>query len=99
MKKYTIGIPWSGCEYKSDIPVTSEQEAVAIACGIELGGGETKVFMQDSGYLNCLNNNMSLIQPYDFNKITMCVKEVSEPEHHKFSNRLFRWVYEFLYRP
>ena len=90
---FTIGIPWSGCELKSDIPVTSEQEAVAIACGMQLGGAKTFVFMQDSGYLNCLNNMCSLVKPYGF-KIDGTIQEVHIPEHHERSNRLFRYVYD-----
>jgi len=88
---FRIGIPWSGCEYKSDIPVTSEQEAVAIACGMQLGGAKTFVFMQDSGWLNCINNMCSLVYPYGF-KIGGEVKGVPEPEHHKRSYDLYRYL-------
>lgn len=86
-----IGIPYTGCEHISEIPCTSEPEAIAIACGIELGGGKAFVFMQDSGALNCINNIASLVAPYDFN-VDGFVKEVTEPEHHKYSNELYRRI-------
>ena len=88
---FRIGIPWSGCEYKSYIPVTSEPESVAIACGLQLGGKDCEVFMQDSGYLNSLNNIKSLVEPYGFN-IKIIVKPVKEPEHHKYSNELYEKI-------
>lgn len=88
----TIGIPYTGCEYVSDIPVTSEQEAIGIACGVELGGGSAVVFMQDSGFLNCINNITSLVTPYGFNKSQFYVKEVEQPEHHRYSNAIYRKV-------
>ena len=91
MKKYTIGIPWSGCELKSDIPVTSEQEAVAIACGMQLGGAKCKVFMQDSGWLNCCNNIFSLAVPYEF-ELEWEVKEVNSPSHHYYTNLLYKEI-------
>jgi len=88
--RITLGIPYSGCEYTSDIPCTSEAEVIAIACGVLLGGGEPFVFMQDSGWLNCLNNFASLCEPYDLKINNGYIKEVSEPEHHKYSNTLFK---------
>jgi len=74
------------------MPCTSEPEALAIAVGMKLGGAEPLVFMQDSGFLNCLNNYTSLCRPYEI-WITSAVKEVSEPEHHKYSNSLFKIVW------
>ena len=91
-----IGISYTGCEYESEVPVTSEQEAIAFACGVQLGGGKPFVFMQDSGALNCLNNIASLVYPYGF-KIDCFIKGVKEPEHHKYSNAIFRMVYETIY--
>jgi len=86
-----IGIPYTGCPHDSEIPVTSEAESVAIACGLQLGGWTPFVFMQDSGYLNCLNNITSLMRPYGFD-FQIVVKEVKEPEHHKQSNELYEKI-------
>ena len=74
---------------------------MAIACGMQLGGAKTCVFMQDSGFLNCLNNIMSLVAPYGFDDEVggLAIKGVSEPEHHKKSNELYRYIYDTIFCP
>ena len=91
-----IGIPYTGCEHESEMPCTSEPEAMAIAAGIKLGGGDPFVFLQDSGYLNCLNNLGSLLAPYKI-QIKMMIKEVKEPEHHTCSNWLYREIHDTIF--
>ncbi len=81
--KMIVGIPYSGCPYKSEVPVTREDEAIAFAVGVVLGGGECSVFMDNSGLANCVNVIATLLKPYDI-KIPMEVKVRHEPEHHRF---------------
>jgi sulfopyruvate decarboxylase TPP-binding subunit len=43
---------------------TREEEAVAIAAGLALGGSRPLVLMQQSGVGNCLNAVLTLVDPY-----------------------------------
>ena len=61
-----IGVPCSDIELKSVVPCTRENEAVAFACGVQLGGGNPLVFMQNSGLGNCLDTLTTLYYPYGF---------------------------------
>jgi len=60
-----LGIPYSKCPYESELPCTSEEEAIGIAVGVWLGGGEAKCFMQNSGFGRCIDIITSLLLPYD----------------------------------
>ncbi len=89
-----LGVPYSNCEHISEIPCTTEEESLAIATGIILGGGECQVFMQNSGYGRCLDIITSLIIPYEFD----IEIEVSNREdlHHKIMGKLYPKLCEEL---
>lgn len=76
-----IGIPYSGCEHISEIPCSREDEAVAFACGIAIGGGKPFVFMQDNGFLLALDVILGLHLTYEID-FEIAVKNRIEPIHH-----------------
>ena len=83
-----IGIPFSGCENISEIPCTREDEAVAFACGMYIGGDKNiEVFMQDNGFLLALDVILGLAMTYGL-ELCINVKSRSEPLHH-FSTGVF----------
>ncbi len=82
-----VGIPYSNCEFESEIPCTREDEALAFASGVILGGGKCEVFMQNSGLGHCVDIITSFLLPYDI-QIHMAIKNRHEPEHHFFMGRI-----------
>jgi sulfopyruvate decarboxylase TPP-binding subunit len=82
-----IGVPYTNCPYISEVPCTREDEALAFAAGVILGGGECEVFMQNSGLGHCIDIITSLLKPYDI-KINMILSVRHEPEHHAFMGRI-----------
>lgn len=82
-----VGIPYTDCEYESEVPCTREDEALAFASGVILGGGECGVFMQNSGLGHCVDIITSLLLPYDI-QICLLIKNRQEPEHHAFMGRI-----------
>ncbi|KKM77151.1 hypothetical protein LCGC14_1373010 [marine sediment metagenome] len=82
-----VGIPYSGCKFKSEVPVTREDEAIAFAVGVILGGGECEVFMDNSGLAISVNIIATFLKPYDI-KVPMTVKVRHEPEHHRFMGKI-----------
>jgi len=90
-----VGIPYTGCPHKSEVPCTREDEAVAFAVGVHLGGGECSVFMQNDGLANCVNIIATLLKPYDI-KIGMEVKVRHEPEHHRYMGKITKPLMELL---
>ena len=82
-----LGIPYSNCPFKSEIPCTSEEEAVAIAVGATMAGRECFIFMNDMGYCKALNALISLSQTYNIS-IPMRVEEKEEVLHHYLSTRV-----------
>lgn len=91
-----LGIPYSNCLNASDLPCTTEEESLAIAAGIILGGGEVKVFMQNSGYGRCLDIITSFLIPYEFD-ITIEVNN-REDLHHCYMGKLYPKLCEELKR-
>lgn len=83
MENIKVGIPYTGCPYKSAVPVTREDEAIAFACGVILGGGECSVYMDNSGLGVCVNVIATLLKPYNI-KVPMEIKVRHEPYHHRF---------------
>ncbi len=82
-----VGIPYTGCKYESEVPCTREDEALAFASGVILGGGEAEVFMQNSGLGHCIDIITSLLLPYDI-QISITIKNRCKPEHHAFMGRI-----------
>ena len=80
---FVVGIPYSKCEYKSEVPCTREDEAVAFAAGAYLAGKTPLVFMQDSGLGHCIDTITSLIKPYKI-KLSFKIRRRTKPEHHSF---------------
>jgi len=87
MHDFAIGIPYSGCEYKSILPCTREDEAVAIAAGAAITGKRPFVFMQNSGLGHCVDIITSLLKPYDI-KINFAIHHRFQPEHHRFMGEI-----------
>ena len=87
MDSIKVGIPYSGCPYESAVPCTREDEAIAFAAGVIVGGGEALVFMQNSGLGHSLDVIMSLLKPYDI-KVPMEIKVRHEPEHHYYMGKI-----------
>ena len=78
-----IGIPSSDLKYESEIPCTREDEALAFAAGVILGGRECEVFMANSGFGHCIDVITSLLKPYEI-MVPIIMKIRHEPEHHAF---------------
>jgi len=78
-----VGIPYTNCPFTSEVPCTSEEEAIAFAVGVILGGGECEVFMDNSGLGRCVNIIATLLKPYRIT-VPMSVKVRYDPEHHRF---------------
>jgi len=78
-----VGVPYTDCPHKSEVPCTREDEAIAFAVGVQLGGGECSVFMSSPGFGNCINIIATLLKPYNI-RIPMEVKIRHQPEHHAY---------------
>jgi hypothetical protein len=95
-----LGVPCSGWDYKSDIPCTREDEAIAIAFGCYLCGKKPKVFMQNSGWGNCLDVITSLWMAYvpdnEYSELDISVMNRNEPEHHLYMATYFLNTHEEL---
>lgn len=93
-----VGVPFSGCEnYIKGEPIiaTREDEALAIAAGAWLASKEPFVFMQNSGFGNCLDIITSLLIPYDIT-IPIHVDNRTSPEHHAYMGEIFGDLVELL---
>lgn len=89
-----LGVPYSALHTKLDIINTREDEAMAMAAGIELAGGEACVYMQDDGYLHTLNVTTTLLIPYEMT-VFVQVYPRNDLEHHKYASnlRIAIWSY------
>lgn len=93
---FFVGVPCSGIknfvedaqkDHKNKyIPVTREDEAVALAIGAYFGGKKPLVFMQSSGLGNTVNIITSLLKPYGINI------------HFLISVRKFPFEHEYMYK-
>lgn len=86
-REIVIGVPCSAIDLQSEVPCTREDEAVAFACGVQLGGKRTKVFMQNSGIGTSLDTMTSLYYPYGFD-FDFIIAPVNEPLHHKLMGKV-----------
>lgn len=90
MDKIYLGIPCSGCEHESIIPCTREDEAIAIAVGMKLAGiDDVEVFMQNSGWGNCLDIITSLLEAYAIGLLIAVFKGSTTPQH-KLMNEIYK---------
>lgn len=90
-----VGIPYTGCKHTSEVPVTREDEAIAFAVGVTLGGGECGVYMDNSGLGNCVNIIATLLRPYQI-ALPMEVSVRYEPEHHRYMGNITKPLMELL---
>ena len=90
-----IGIPSSDLKYESEVPVTREDESLAFAAGVIVGGGECDVFMANSGFGTCIDVITSLLKPYDI-YVPIIMKVRTEPEHHEFMGRITNELIKLL---
>ena len=90
-----VGVPFSGCKYQSEVPVTREDEAIGFAVGVILGGGECSVYMQNDGFLQSLNIICTLLKPYDI-KVPIEIKIRHTPEHHAFAGKIMPDIMRIL---
>ena len=95
-KIFMVGVPYSGCEYKSELPCTREDEACAIAAGAVLAGIKAEVFMQESGFANTINVMCTLNMPYKI-RVFGHISSRTEPEHHKYMAAMTRHIAEVLH--
>jgi len=90
-----IGVPDStlknfideGIKKKKVIITTREEEAIGIACGMQLSDSPSLVFMQNAGFANSLSTITSLVQLYEFPLIFLIgwrgFQKNDAPEHKK----------------
>lgn len=82
-----LNVPFTGCKKESDIPFTREDEMVAFACGLILGGKNPSVDMQNSGLGTCLDVITSLVYPYHI-VFPLLVYQGSDTGQHKIMNKM-----------
>lgn len=90
-----VGVPYSKCPHTSEVPCTREDEAIAFAAGVIIGGGDCSVFMQNSGLGTSVDVIASLLKPYDI-KVPMEIHVRHEPEHHRFMGSITYKLMELL---
>lgn len=90
MDKLILGIPYSGCEFTSEVPFTREDEVVAFAFGCELAGQKTTMFMQDNGVLLSLDALVGLFCTYE---VFAALEVHSRTDlHHKLTGYLMQEI-------
>ena len=90
-----VGVPYTGCKHKSEIPCTREDEAIAFAVGVMLGGGDCSVFMQNDGLGNSVNIIATLLQPYEI-KVPLEIYVRHTPEHHAYMGYITKDLMKLL---
>lgn len=89
MSKYPnrYGVPCSKLQDYLDgteIPCTSESEAMAIAAGAWFAGKESVVYMQNSGLGHIIDIVTSLYKPYNIPLPHLVLSARNSPFHHSF---------------
>mgnify|MGYP001376108617 CR=1 FL=1 len=91
--KNFIGVPDStlkffideGIKKKKVIIATREEEAIGIACGMQLSNSSSLVFMQNAGFANSISTIASLVDLYEIPMIFLIgwrgYKPTDAPEH------------------
>ena len=102
MKKYDfiVGVPCSRLKGLTDkikkyIPVTREDEAMALAVGAYFAGKKPLVFLQNSGLGNIVDIITSLLRPYNI-KIDLLISLRKKPEHHMFMGKITKKLLRLL---
>ena len=97
MTDFYVGVPFSGCEkhIKDGLVATREDEAIAIAVGAWFAGKKPLVYMQNSGFGNCLDIMTSLLKPYEI-EIPLLIDNRSTPEHHMWMFITIKGIMELL---
>ncbi len=103
--KNFIGVPDStlkffideGIKKKKVIIATREEEAIGIACGMQLSNSSSLVFMQNAGFANSISTIASLVDLYEIPMIFLIgwrgYLKSDAPEHLKIGriqNKLFQ---------
>jgi sulfopyruvate decarboxylase TPP-binding subunit len=91
-----LGVPFSGIQENLEIICTREDEAIAIAFGINISGGNSKVLMQNSGYGHCIDVFTSLVIPYCVD-VDIEITTRREPEHHLPMSLIDKDIYYLIY--
>ena len=92
----TVGIPCSNLPYKSDVPVTSEAEALAFAAGVAIVTRKIpRVFMQNAGLGRSIDVIASLLIPYEI-KVEIIISDRKEPEQHKVMGRITEYLLDLI---
>lgn len=98
MNKLSVGVPFKDCEKffeDKNIIATREDEAVAVATGFWLAGGEPTVYMQNSGLGNSIDIITSLLKPYGI-EFPIVVQHRDSPEHHAFMGKIDSKLMEIM---
>lgn len=82
------------------IAATSEAEAIGIAAGAWVGGINSAVIMQNSGFLDALNPISSLLLPYSIPMLLIVsgrgVPGVQDETHHRVAGSIFDKIATFI---
>ena len=87
-----LGVPHTDMKANLNIVNTNEAEAVAMAAGITLAGGDSYVYMQDDGYLNAINVLFTLVMPYNIPIFINVYFRGDGLEHHKKATELVKYI-------
>lgn len=90
MNDFYVGVPFSHCDKyipKDSIVATREDEAIGIAVGAWFAGKNPLVYMQNSGFGNCIDIMTSLIKSYGI-EIDILINQRFRPEHHKLMGEI-----------
>lgn len=85
-----LGVPYSQLSQQLNVYNTHEAEAMAMAFGVIISGGEATVHMQDDGALNCLNVITTLTAPYNVNVPIDVFERTDGLPHHEKGSALWK---------
>lgn len=94
-----LGIPCSQLKNfakDAEIQCTDESEAMAIACGIWLAGGNSTVYMQNSGLGHIVDIVTSLFTPYEIPLPHLILSIRHKPYHHNFMGSITKRLLKLL---
>lgn len=99
MSKIKLGVPCSqlkGFIKDAEIPCTDESEAMAIASGVWLAGGEPVVYMQNSGLGHIIDIVTSLYKPYKIPLPHLILSLRYKPYHHSYMAKITKDLLKLL---
>jgi len=94
-----FGVPCSklkGMLDGSEVPCTSETEAMAMAAGAWFAGKPSIVYLQNSGLGNIVDPVMSLYKPYQIPLPTLIVSNRCSPYHHSYMYDITRKLLDLI---